>query len=226
MNRTALMKPPPHLDVQEQVEAIRFGLWWKMMQYGQGHVAHRVLTGGYLVNQFLAELPCPLGGLAGSDFDQWLKVKHPFVMALIACGPILVQEGVTAQYHARIQSTISRLNGLGFVQTGHPGSNPNVPPAPGGATEGKGEQCEGAPSQVAEGPSLPTSSPAETTGIPLTGTSNSESTPLTTTGRPEGSEQGNSGSDKPQSSARQKKLRGTGWPKRPNPYTKPKRGKG
>jgi hypothetical protein len=219
-----LFKVPFHLDVMERIESMRFGLWFLLIQRGQGHLAHHVLGDGFLLLEFMRCLPCPLGGLNSEEFRKWNDAKAPFVKALLDTKFFLANMGGSVPQGEKIGRLAVDLGQLGYAQ-GHRPADAYTPDRMRPLYPMTEEPpCDNVPSVDAPKSSAATCSAAEPTGTPSTENTDAASTPSTMPGVPEQSTPANSDRNKKQSSANMKKLRGTGHPKRGNPYTK-ERGK-
>lgn len=215
-----------YLEIMEKVESVRHGLWYMMVTRSQGHLAHHVLGDGFKVIEFLRACHKPLWEMNELEFAHWRQVSEPYLVALRGVHELLQRSRAAAYTVQRVWQHILMVSKLGYA-----GGLGPLPTKQGEipfttATSKENQPCDNAPSRDAQRSSPPTSSPAGNTGTYSTPFSGQESGKPTTIGGTDGSEQMNCEQFKRASSANTKHKRGKGWPKRPNPYTKPKKGKG
>lgn len=214
------------LEIMATVEAHRMGLWYMMMQRQQGHIAHHVLNDGFRVIEYLRDLEQPLTETRLSFWRDWTMVRLRYIRALTDALKYATAAHMSEQVQRKISNHMTWLGNLGCMECRPDGSLKSDPPFTDPVYTREHGPCTVADSQAA-GTGFPTtSSAAATTGIGSQGNSGAASG-----GPGEASSKGESQSSnslpggKP-SSTKLKRLLGTGHPKRPNPYTRPKKGKG
>lgn len=214
------LSPCFHPQEMETVESVRYGLWYMLMMRNQGHLAHAMIGGGFRVIEFLRRLHRPLPGLDTEGTIQWVCIRDMFCADLLRVRSCLKESRVADGIITRLDRTYNMLISLGVCQ----GGTCTPPGMPSGVRENLQVEsrlpCGVAPLQTAAESSPASTSPASNTGSvspPVPEQPSGESARNTC---PVTSESMDSAEFRKASSEANRYRKGTGHPKRPNPYTK------
>jgi len=209
-----------HLDIMERLESIRFGLWYMLIQRGQGHLAHAVVGGGFKVLELMRRFPCPAGALDSEEASRWREVLNPYIATLQQVHQFLMVNKCAERTWSQVGRLCCELQNLGCVQ-GNTAQPPGWPHGkPPGPFSSEIPPCDTVNPLAAKKRSQDTSASVQNTSETSPSGNDASSTDCVTSEKPEQLITQTSVTELKSLSKGQNYKRGKGHPKRGNPYTK------
>lgn len=213
---------PERLQQMVQVESVRFWVWHFMMSKGQGHLAHLILATGLAAIESLRLTPEVFTGLTWGQREHYGRNLQPFLGALVDSANWMQMNNLDAKWVARLRRIHTELLALNIALMSKPTPNQLSTVQQPAEVVPEITPCDNALVPAAAVESVPTCSPASTTGTSFPSPSATRCGTATMTTRravldPNACEPSNS------ESSPKHKPKGVGHPKRGTPYTKKRR---